>query len=252
MGTGVVAMYKTAFKGRLNQIYIGALTWGVFYLFVFHDSLRWSETVLGGLEVRDTLLVGLVFQAVFFTILCVNLYTVVIGKKNSVFDAVKFIDVLVLTSLFVLVVYVVVRLMGLPFYLGFLRYAFDYIIPGQLNQTNVVLDLAYIVASTVLFIYLSGVVIFIYQMKKVYVSIAFMDYLRIGLTFALYGAVLMYQHHALIETGLIVGDAEAFGIGMVLFMGLNVLYVLFGFLVYLRCRYSIRAVFVAMVLLFLI
>ncbi len=246
-------MYKAAFKNRLNQIYLGAFIWGIFYLFVFFDSSMWSYTVVGGFFSENTLLVGLLFQAVFFCVLNINLYSVVIGKRNSVFNFIKFIDVFILTTLFIVLSYGVVRLLGLPFHLGFLRYAIDYIIPsGGLNHTNLIIDVAYIVASIMMFIYLTGIAIFLYQMKKVYVSPSLMDYLRILLVFILYGAVLMHQHQGLIETRLFIGELEAFNNGLILFLILNVLYVCFGLFIYLRSKYSFKAVFLAMVLLFLL
>ncbi len=253
-------MYRAAFKRRLNQIYLGALIWGVFYLVVFHDSSRWSETVVGNLMNDESMLKnGLLFQAVFFMVLSIQLYTVVIGKKNSVFDIVKFFDVLVMTSIFVLLVYTVVRLFGLPFHVGVLRIVSEWHVSGSSGDLMAEESLSYVLASMMLLVYLTGVLIFLYQMKRMSVSTSFMDNLRIGLTFVLYGAVLLYQYQALVETDLIVGHRGLFPNGafelgpmLVMFLVLNVLYVWFGFFVYVKSRYSFRAVFVAIALLFLI
>lgn len=221
---------------QVKKIFVGAIIWSIFYLYVFFDRNAWSETLFGRLF-DDTYSPALRYtiQAIFFLILNVNLYNSVLGKRTVTFDTVKKLDVLVLVSSVVLLAQAYALYTGTPFHYGVLGYVYQHgsWTHGSLSPFAYGL---YTFATIMLSAYLAGILVYVYQIFRMGFSIPFFTVLRLVIVALLYGLVLGRT-------------PEGFDAATLIMQGL---YVLTIFIAYLVTRHSLKGLLFSAFLLFII
>lgn len=231
-------MQKNPVVANVNKILVGAILWTVFYLRIFFDEVRWNQTFLG--STFDNLFephILFSIQIVFFGILNLNLFHYTVGKRHAVLDYPRFFKVLIFTALVVLIAQVVSLYGSIPFHYGLIGYFFgegDYALYAR--ELSWVIYLLYTLSSMMIVFYFAGVLIYLYQVIKMKLSFPSAYVFRYFIIIALYGLTLGYT-----PTG--------FNLYHLLLMSL---YVLAALMVYIKTKYSLKALMLAIILLFIL
>ncbi len=241
-------MQKAEIRNRLHRIFIGTLIWGTFHVLIMQDGRAWFAAMEETFD-ASLFMAALFIQAVFFMILNLDLYISIIGKRQSPLSIDKVFNVIIVTTLFMLLLHVVALFFDLPAHLGLAR---------SLQETASLQDglmqAAYMFSTIMILAYVTGFFIFLYQLQKVSFKPTFMDIVRILLVLGILG-VVWYDQTVFIEDLSIVlvsqGAYEQSALPVVLVVS-AFLYALFTLLVYRFSHYSLKAVWLALILLFLI
>lgn len=231
-------MQKNPVVGNVNKILLGAILWTVFYLRLFFDETRWNETFFGQ-TVPNLYQMNILYsiQIVFFAILNLNLYHYTVGKRHAVLDLPRFFKVFIFSALMVFLVQASSLYLDFPSHYGIIGYLFgegDYAV---FTRSLPALTYGLYVAGTMMFVlYLTGVIVYLYQVMKMKLNFSFAYVLRYIFILGLYGITL--GHTPL-----------GFGLEHLVVMSV---YVLAAFLVYIKTKYSIRALMLAVFLLFIL
>jgi hypothetical protein len=231
-------MNQNQFNTHVNKIFFGSIIWGAFYLHLFFNATRWNETYLGSrLGVPFSYELVYAIQIVFFLFLNFNLFHYTIGKKYSAFDVDRFFRILIFIIIILILVQGVTLYFELPFHYGVIGYLVG---RGELIHitagTQVHLYIMYLAGLILSSIYISGVLVFLYQLYKMNQQLPFYIWLRIGIVLFIYGYTLGYS-----EAGF-----------SFITLGLCTLYILIAYLIYIKTKYSIKALLVSLILLFLL
>lgn len=220
----------------MKKIFVGAIIWGIFYVYVFFDQNTWNETLFGqlfGNTYSPTLRYAI--QALFFLILNVNLYTSVLGKRTVGFDSVKKLNVLILVSAVVLLIQIYALRTRTPFHYGIIGYVYQKGTWTHGMLSPFVYGL-YTVSSILFATYLAGVLVYVYQIFRVGSGIPFFIIVRLLIVALVYALVLGHTPGGFDYVSLL----------------LHGLYVLTIFIVYLLTKHSIKGLLFSAVLLFII
>ncbi len=220
----------------MKKIFVGAVIWGIFYLYVFFDQNAWNETLFGQLFGGTySPVLRYAIQATFFLILNVNLYTSVLGKRTVIFDSVKKLNVLILVSSIVLLVQIYAIRTQTPFHYGIIGYVCQRgtWTHGMLSPFAYGL---YTFSSIMLATYLAGILVYVYQIFRMGMGIPFFIVVRLLIVCLVYGLVLGHT-------------PGGFDYASLLLQGL---YVLTIFTVYLLTKHSFKGLLFSAVLLFII
>jgi hypothetical protein len=231
-------MNHSPIASNVNKIFLGSMIWGAFYLYVFFDESSWNNTLFGQLFTNSySIFMVYAIQIVFFLLLNFNLFHYTIGKKYNVFGMDQFFKVFIYTGLIVLIVQFVAIFFNIPSHFGLLGYFFG---SSQLSHTfvnqSVWIYFLYLTASILMSIYIAGVLVYIYQIKKMNFTFPFSLTLRISVALFVYGLVIA---------------SNPLGFDWYQ-LGFSTLYILFGLLVYIKSKYSLNAFILSMIILFLL
>jgi hypothetical protein len=223
-------------SSHVKKIFVGAIIWVIFYLYVFFDQNTWKETLFGQLF-GNTYSPGLRYgiQAVFFLILNMNLYRTVLGKRTVIFDSVKKLNVLILVSSVVLVVQTYALYSRTPFHYGIMGYLYQRGTWTHGTLSPFVYGL-YTFSSIMLATYLAGLLVYVYQIFRMGFGIPFFIVIRLLIVAVVYGLVLGHT-------------PGGFDYATLILQGL---YVLTIFVVYLLTKHSIKGLVFSAFLLFII
>ncbi len=231
-------MQPNPYQSHINKIFFGSVVWGIFYLHLFYDATRFQASYVGsvlGVPYSYELIYSI--QIVFFSLLIYNLIQFTIGKKYSPFDVSRFFKVFIFASLIVSIIQGVLIHFNLSFHFGLIGY---FVGRGSfLNETveqGLFLYILYSTGLILMMIYLSLVLVYIYQLYKSNISFPFSMLLKIGMTLFIYGYSLGFSFSGF----------------SFLTLAWMVLYLLFGFIVYLKTKYSLKALIVSIILLFIL
>jgi len=234
----MTSVQKNPVVGNVNKILVGAILWTLFFIRVFFNEAAWNDTFLG--ETLPNLYqphILYLIQLIFFGILNINLYHYTVGKRHAVLDYARFFKVLIFIALVVFISQTISLYLDIPFHFGLIGYFFgegDY----ALYQRSLSLEtyLLYTASSMMLVLYFSGVLIYLYQVLKMKLTLSFAYLLRYLFIIFLYGVTLSYT-------------PEGFNI---YHLGLMSIYVLSALLVYIKTTYSLKALVLAVILLFIL
>ena len=231
-------MTQNPVNNNLNKIFIGSLIWGVFYIQVFFNESTWSSSLFGQLFQNSYSYVFLyVIQIVFFFFLSFNLFHYTIGKKYSLFGIDQFFKVVIFSSLLVLIVQSILIYFDLPFHFGLIGY-----LSGNANIAQMFespsnwIYILYSVSTILMSIYITGILVYVYQIKKMNLDLSFSMLVRIGVILYLFGLSL---------------GATPDGFKWIQ-LGFGALYIIFAFLVYIRTKFSLKALFLSLIILFIL
>ncbi|MDO9629316.1 MAG: hypothetical protein Q7I99_05385 [Acholeplasmataceae bacterium] len=225
-------------NNNVNKIFFGSIIWGVFYLYPFFNESIWESTLFGSLFGGSySYILVYAIQIVFFLFLNFNLYHYTIGKKYNLFDIDRFFRVFIFSALLVLVTQFLLILFNLSFHFGVIGYFI-----GQNNYSNLLVFESiwvyafYTIGTILMSIYIAGILVYFYQVQKMNMEFPFSMLLRLLVSLFLYGLVL---------------GTSPNGFNFVQ-LGFSILYILFAMLVYIKSKYSLKALFVSLIVLFLL
>jgi hypothetical protein len=225
-------------NNNINKIFFGSIIWGVFYLYPFFDETIWDSTLFGSLFGGSYSYIFIyAIQIVFFLFLNFNLYHYTIGKKYNIFDLDKFFRVFIFSALLVLLSQFILILFDLSYHFGLIGYLI-----GQNNYSNLLVFESvwvyalYTIGTILMSIYIAGILVYFYQIQKMNMEFPFSLLLRLLVSLFFYGLVLATSPDGFNWIQL------AFG----------VVYILFAVLVYIKSKYSLKALFLSLVVLFLL
>jgi hypothetical protein len=231
-------MQKNPVVGNVNKILLGAILWTVFYLRLFFDEVRWNQTFFGQTVpnlYQMNILYGI--QIVFFAILSLNLFHYTVGKRHAVLDLPRFFKVFIFSAGMVLIVQAVSLYLQFPSHYGVIGYLFgegDYaVFTRSLPLSTYGL---YVAATMIFVLYLTGVIVYLYQVIKMKLTFSLAYVIRYVMILGLYGLALGHT-----PLGFEWGQ-----------LGVMVVYVLAAFIVYIKTKYSLRALILAVFLLFIL
>lgn len=231
-------MQPNPYQSHINKIFFGSIVWGIFYLHLFYDATRFQSSYVGsvlGMPYSYELVYSI--QIVFFSLLIYNFIQFTIGKKYSPFGLSRFFKVFIFAGLLVSIVQGVLIHFELSFHFGVIGY-----IVGRgsfINQvvlTGVHLYILYTIGLIMMMIYISLVLVYFYQLYKTNISFPFSMLLKIGIILFLYGYSLGFS-------------ISGFNIFSLMFL---VLYLFFSLMVYLKTKYSLKALIVSLILLLIL
>ncbi len=231
-------MQKNPVIGNVNKILIGAILWGAFYIRLFFNETSWNQTFFGssfqGLY-QSEILYGI--QIVFFGILNLNLYHYTVGKRHAVLDISRFFRVFIFTALIVLIVQAATLFLEIPFHYGIIGYLFgDGLYSTTLIGQSYLLYGLYTLSSMLMVLYIAGILVYAYQITKMKLSFPMVYVIRFLIALGLYMLVLGYS-----------------SLGFDLYhMGFMMIYVFFALLVYIKTKYSLKALILSILLLFIL
>lgn len=231
-------MQKNPVIANVNKILVGAILWTAFYIRIFFDETRWNQTFFGSSFVNQFdphILFGI--QIVFFGILNLNLYHYTVGKRHAVLDYPRFFKVLIFSALVVLIAQAVSLYGDIPFHFGLIGYFFgegSYALYAR--ELSLLIYVLYTLSSMMIVFYFAGVLIYLYQVMKMKLNLPSAYLFRYIIIIALYGLTLGYT-------------PSGFN---VYHLGLMTFYVLAALLVYIRTKYSLKALMLAILLLFIL
>ncbi len=231
-------MQKNPVIGNVNKILIGAILWGAFYLRLFFDESSWNQTFFGstfpGLY-QSEVIYGV--QIVFFSILNLNLYHYTVGKRHAVLDISRFFRVFIFSALVVLAVQAATLFLDIPFHYGIIGYLFgDGVFASSMaNQSYLVYGL-YTLSSMLMVLYIAGILVYAYQITKMKLAFPMVYVIRFFIALGLYALVLGYS-------------SQGFDL---YHMGFMMVYVLSALLVYIKTKYSLKALILSILLLFIL
>lgn len=231
-------MQKNPVMSNVNKILIGAILWGAFYLRLFFNEVDWNQTFFGttfpGLY-QTEILYGI--QIVFFAILNLNLYHYTVGKRHAVLDVSRFFRVFIFTALIVLSVQTATLFLNIPFHYGIIGYLFGHGEFAQnINNQSWFIYGMYVLASMLMVLYIAGILVYVYQITKMKLSFPMVYVIRYVIALGLYALVLGFS-------------PEGFDL---YHMGLMMAYVLCALLVYIKTKYSLKALILSILLLFIL
>lgn len=231
-------MQKNPVIGNVNKILLGAILWTVFYLRLFFDEARWNDTFLGQ-TIPNLYQLNILYgiQIAFFAILNLNLYHYTVGKRHAVLDLPRFFKVFIFSALMVFIVQAASLYLQFPTHYGIIGYLFgegDYAVFTRSLPT---LTYGLYVGGMMMFVlYFTGVIVYLYQVIKMKLTLSFAYLLRYLFIIGLYGITLGHTPSGFMLEHVIV----------------MVVYVLGAFLVYIKTKYSLRALMLAVFLLFIL
>jgi len=225
-------------NNNINKIFFGSIIWGVFYLYPFFNETIWDSTLFGSLfgSSYNYILIYAI-QIVFFLFLNFNLYHYTIGKKYNIFDIDKFFKVFIFSALLVLLSQFLLILLNLSYHFGIIGYLI-----GQNNYSNMLVFESiwvyalYTVGTILMSIYIAGILVYFYQIQKMNMEFPFSMLLRLLVSLFLYGLVIATSPDGFNWIQL------AFG----------VFYIFFSLLVYIKSKYSLKALFLSVIVLFIL
>lgn len=234
----MTSMQKNPVVGNVNKILVGAILWTIFFIRLFFNETAWNQSFLGqtipNLYQPNTLFA---IELIFFGILNLNLYHYTVGKRHAVLDYSRFFKVFIFIALIVFLSQAASLYLHIPFHFGLIGFFFG---EGEfaLYQRSLPIEtyLIYTASSMMLILYFSGVLIYLYQILKMKLTLSFAYFLRYLLIIFLYGVTLSYT-------------PEGFNIYHLILMSL---YVLAALLVYIKTKYSLKALVLAVILLFIL
>lgn len=231
-------MQPNPYQSHINKIFFGSIVWGIFYLHLFYDATRFDQSYVGsvlGLPYSYELVYSV--QIVFFSLLIYNFIQFTIGKKYSPFDISRFFKVFIFAGLLVSIIQGILIHFGISFHFGIIGYIVGrgaYVNP--IVETSLHLYILYTIGLVSMLIYISLVLVYLYQLYKTNIAFPFSTLLKMGISLFLYGYSLGFS-------------MSGFNF---LTIGFMVIYLLFGFIVYLKTKYSLKALIVSLILLFIL
>jgi len=229
---------KNPVVAHVNKILIGAILWSIFYMRVYFDASTWDQTLFGSMFpnlYEPLILYGI--QAIFFGILNLNLFHYTVGKRHAVLDYPRFFKVFIFIALIVLIAQTLSLYITIPFHFGLIGYFFgegDYAL--YLRELPFYTYGIYLFAQMMLILYLSGILIYLFQVIKMKLTLGSAYGLRYLMILGLYGLTLGFTP-----------------LGFNLYhLILMVTYVFACFLVYVKTKYSLKALLLAIILLLIL
>jgi hypothetical protein len=229
---------KNPVVAHVNKILIGAILWSIFYMRLYFNETDWNETLFGTTFpnlYQPLIRYGL--QLIFFLILNLNLFHYTVGKRHAVLDYPRFFKVFIFIALTVFITQTVSIYLNIPFHFGLIGYFFgsgDYAL--FVRELPVYTYIVYMFSQMMMILYLAGVVIYLFQVLKMKLTLGFAYGLRYMMILGLYAFALGFTP-----------------VGFDLYhMILMIVYVFVAFLVYMRTTYSLRALLLAVILLFIL
>ena len=221
-------------KNRINRILIGAIIWGIFYLNVFYDDFIWDHTFIGELFTSSYSSYGVYsIKIIFFFLVSINLYSTTVGKANSVFNAIKALNIIIFSSLLVLVVQWYLIDSGGVFHYGFFGFLFgDNSYSHLLEDDNLIVYTLYVFSNYFEYVYYAGIVIYLYQLYKTKFSFELMYLVRI--------AMIIYIYSLSLGTNI-----QGFELSYLIYA---YIYIGFGLIVYIKSKYSLASLYLALAL----
>lgn len=221
---------------HINKILIGSLLWSAFYIYVFFNESTWNQTFFGELFQGYSYEVIYLIQIVFFGLLVINLYHFTVGKKYSQFDFSVFFKVFIASAILVAITQFVLHYFELDFHFGLI----GYLTGSRFNQTfvdaSLFIYILYLIGTILISIYIALFLVYLFQIKKMGMDIDSTILFRAGVTLAAYGWVL----------GL---SPSGFDWIRLAFFAL---YIVFACIIYLRTKYSLKAMLIALFILFIL
>jgi hypothetical protein len=221
---------------HINKILIGSLLWTAFYLYVFFDETAWNATFFGELFQGYSYEVIYSIQIVFFGLLVINLYHFTVGKKYSQFDFSVFFKVLISSAMVVAITQFFLHYFNLDFHFGLI----GYLTGSRFNQTfvdaSLLIYILYLIGTVLISIYIALCIVYIFQIQKMGKDIDSTILFRIGVALASLGWVLGSSPSGFDWTRL----------------GFFALYILFACIVYLKTKYSLKAMMISILILFIL
>jgi hypothetical protein len=229
-------MHSNPVYQHINKILIGSLLWAAFYLYVFFDESAWNATFFGELFQGYSYEVIYLIQIVFFGLLVINLYHFTIGKKFSRFDFSVFFKVFIASAMVVAITQFFLHYFELDFHFGLI----GYLTGSRFNQTFVDASLLiyalYLIGTILISIYIALSIIYLFQIQKMGMDVDSTVLFRIGVALAALGWAL--------------GSSPS-GFDWVR-LGFFALYILFACIVYLKTKYSLKAMMISILILFIL
>jgi hypothetical protein len=221
---------------HINKILIGSLLWGAFYLYVFFDESAWNLTFFGELFQGYSYELMYMIQIIFFGMLVINLYHFTVGKKYSQFNFSVFFKVLIASSMLVAVTQFFLQYFELNFHYGLI----GYLTGSRFNQTfvdtSLLIYILYLMGTILISIYISLFIVYLFQIKKMGLDVD--------------STVMFRALVALAALGWVLGSSPS-GFDWIR-LAFFILYILFACIVYLRTKYSLKAMMISIVILFIL
>lgn len=232
------AMNEKSVSHQINRMMLHSTVWAVFALHIFYYETAWNQTFLGEffLIPYSTLLVYTIAIG-YFTVLNVNLYFSVLGKKNNLFGIKQVFSILIWVLPVLLVSQFVMINLARPFHLGLFGYYFE-----SAGYVNIVFPIdafafvLYALSMALCSVYTAGIIVYFIQFSKMRIKIGFMGVVRYMVTLFLLALVMA-------------NTPSGFHLDALVF---TAIYIGIGIVIYLRYKYSLRALVFAILVLFLL
>ncbi len=231
-------MKTSVVMNRVNRIFIGSILWGIFYLNIFYSVFNWNNTLFGELFTGSySYAIIYSIKAVFFIAVSINLYLTTVGKSNGIINLGKILNVVIFTSMIVLVIQWFILINNYAFHFGLFGYIFGNPSYSKLlDLTDVTIFVIYTIGNVFEYIFIAGIIVYLYQLYKMSVTLDFMYYVRIGVILIIYLACL----------GITINGFDT------LTMVFSIGYILCGVFVYIRSKYSLGLMYLSIILLLII
>jgi len=160
-----------------------------------------------------------------------------VGKRHAVLDISRFFRVFIFSALVVLSVQATTLFLNIPFHYGIIGYLFG---QGEFAQNmssqSWMIYSMYVLASMLMVLYIAGILVYFYQVTKMKLAFPMVYVIRYLIALGLYALVLGFSTQ---------------GINLY-HMGLMMIYVLSALLVYIKTKYSLKALILSILLLFIL
>ncbi len=229
-------MNRTNALSNVNKFLIGSIIWFIFVMFPFYSETRFLQTSFAqhfGLNYNIMTIYAI--QLVFFLVLSLNMVFHTVGKKHSVVNAKRLMQLIIAALLVVGVTQTVSIYFNIEFHFGIVRYLFG-------NHNAFLMDnyrfdeltfSIYIIAQVMLLTYITSMIVYVFQLKKMNMDLAFTHLLRLGVGFFLYAYTLGF----------------AFELFSFMRLFLYSFYILAAIIIYVKTSYSLKAMLIGVFLL---